>query len=243
MAELHMIQMNLQQPALMAFAGEQGLDSGRDELDLGYVGHAWLRAAFGDLAPRPWRLLMERHPRPGRPVARILGYSPRAAESLADHMARFALPAVEAVCPPESLLGKKLPGHWPAGRRYGFEVLCCPVGRRSRDGVEKDVLLLEADRRPDARLSRAEVYGRWFRSQQSVSGVHIHELRVAGFRLARFLRKTQGGARKKVHGTRPQVLFQGELETTEPDAMLGLLGRGIGRHRAFGFGMVLLRPA
>jgi CRISPR system Cascade subunit CasE len=38
-------------------------------------------------------------------------------------------------------------------------------------------------------------------------------------------------------------VFDGALEVTEPGTFASSLTRGIGRHRAFGFGMLLLRPA
>jgi len=40
----------------------------------------------------------------------------------------------------------------------------------------------------------------------------------------------------------PDATFHGELTITDPDAFHTLLTRGIGRHRSFGFGMLLLRP-
>jgi CRISPR system Cascade subunit CasE len=38
-------------------------------------------------------------------------------------------------------------------------------------------------------------------------------------------------------------VFNGVLEVTEPGTFASSLARGIGRHRAFGFGMLLLRQA
>jgi CRISPR system Cascade subunit CasE len=49
----------------------------------------------------------------------------------------------------------------------------------------------------------------------------------------------QGGAR----GERPNVVLEGTLRVTDADAFRALLARGVGRHRAFGFGMLLLRRA
>ena len=49
----------------------------------------------------------------------------------------------------------------------------------------------------------------------------------------------QGGAR----GERPNVVLEGTVRVTEADAFRVLLARGVGRHRAFGFGMLLLRRA
>ena len=41
----------------------------------------------------------------------------------------------------------------------------------------------------------------------------------------------------------PDVTVDGTLEIIEPEAFANLLIRGVGRHCAFGFGMLLLRPA
>jgi CRISPR system Cascade subunit CasE len=57
------------------------------------------------------------------------------------------------------------------------------------------------------------------------------------------LRRTQGPNRRARPGLRkPDVTFRGMLEVVEPGAFEALLRRGVGRHRAFGFGMLLLRP-
>ena len=42
---------------------------------------------------------------------------------------------------------------------------------------------------------------------------------------------------------RPEVVLGGRFTITDPDTFTALLTRGIGRHRAFGFGMILLKPA
>ena len=41
----------------------------------------------------------------------------------------------------------------------------------------------------------------------------------------------------------PDALMRGELTVTDGTAFACLLKKGIGRHRAYGYGMLLLRPA
>ena len=41
----------------------------------------------------------------------------------------------------------------------------------------------------------------------------------------------------------PDAVMRGVLTITDPDAFSSLLASGIGRHRAYGYGMLLLRPA
>lgn len=50
---------------------------------------------------------------------------------------------------------------------------------------------------------------------------------------------SRGGARSE----RPNVVLEGTLRVTDEAAFRALLARGVGRHRAFGFGMLLLRRA
>jgi CRISPR system Cascade subunit CasE len=43
-------------------------------------------------------------------------------------------------------------------------------------------------------------------------------------------------------GGGPDVILAGELTVADAEGFLALLARGVGRHRAFGFGMLLLSP-
>jgi CRISPR system Cascade subunit CasE len=40
----------------------------------------------------------------------------------------------------------------------------------------------------------------------------------------------------------PDAVVHGTLTITDPVAFAGLLARGVGRHRSYGYGMLLLRP-
>ena len=67
------------------------------------------------------------------------------------------------------------------------------------------------------------------------------------YRLLGVLRRTQadgapGGGRQPRVTMGPDVVMQGRLRVSDPQAFAQLLARGVGRHRAFGFGMLLLRP-
>lgn len=51
------------------------------------------------------------------------------------------------------------------------------------------------------------------------------------------------GGRPKTPVQGPDAVFTGVLQVQDPTAFAALVARGIGRHRAFGFGMLLLKPA
>lgn len=241
MNPLQIIEIRLDLPALMRFIQTQGLDAGRADEDLGYGLHAWMAAAFGPLAPKPWRLLMDRV----RP-ARILGYAPHGADRLRQRFREFAEPGVFAVCPdPDTgIASKQMPFSY-SGRHLAFEVQCCPVGRKADSGVEKDLFLICADAAGSAPLDRAAVYAEWARERfERNEAASVAEIYLAGFRLVRLTRqaRTAGGERRRKHLVRPQALLRGRLTVRDPVAFQQLLATGIGRHRAFGYGMVLLRP-
>ena len=64
---------------------------------------------------------------------------------------------------------------------------------------------------------------------------------LCAFGREHLLRRDHLTKRKSHRIEKPSATFKGVLEVTEPARFAGLMQRGIGRHRAFGFGMILLR--
>lgn len=239
---LYMLELRPDPAALLHFAQAQGLNRATDE-DLGYAMHAWLVAMFGPHAPKPFRLLQDRRL---RQPPRLLGYVRVPGAQLADHAAAFAPPLAVAVCGLDQLSQiKPMPVHWEPGRRLGFELLACPVSRQG--GQEKDVFLRRLDHQPPDTPppQREVVYGEWLQRQFGAAA-RVEQMRLEGFRLIRMLRRS---SRQELHSTRPmvrigrpQALMRGILRIGDAVEFQKLLQRGIGRHRAFGYGMLLLRP-
>lgn len=99
-------------------------------------------------------------------------------------------------------------------------------------------------------LDRAGIYRDWLAARIAASGCAvpraIHLVALRRTTVVRRGRRPDGAedpARPVRPMERPEAVFSGLLEVTAPEAFTGWLGRGIGRHRAFGFGMLLLRPA
>jgi CRISPR system Cascade subunit CasE len=234
MSTLHLMRLALDPAALMRFAQSQGLLRHEDE-GHGYVLHAWLAAMFGDAAPATFRHFDKR--------CELLGYAAADAAALTARAQAFAPPqAWEALCT-DSLMTKPMPTSWTLGTRLGIEALTCPVSRK--DGHEKDVFLRALDRLGDGAPPRAEVYQEWFRRQWAgaVSFEHV-ELTSLGRRrlLRRAQRQADAQPRKARSLERPFAAFRATVRMEDPAAFAAHLARGIGRHRAFGFGMVLLSP-
>lgn len=213
--------------------------------DYGYAFHALLSAAFGDLAPKPFHYLGGRQG--------LLAYT---SAELADLRLNASLvsPDVARALGLDDLDSRPFPTDWRPGQRLGFEVRVRPVVR-SKDGRERDAFLHAVNAAVDAEntakietnAQRAEVYSAWLAKQLAADGAaEIIEAQLDSFRLTRVLRKAGGdenGRRKVTNNAGPDVVFKGQLLVGEPEAFGRLLARGVGRHRAFGFGMLLLRPA
>lgn len=241
MTTLHMVEIRPNLDAIVRFLIVQGLDAPGAEPDWGYGIHAWMAAAFGNMAPKPWRLLSD-----GRRPARILGYSQHDAQTLWQRMLEFADPSTVAVCsdPAMGIDSKPMP-QWRSGRHLNFEVQCCPVGRKSSTGVEKDLFLIRADAAGDQPVDRGTIYCAWLRDLlERNNAATVTAIRMDGFRLVRQMRREQGqeGTRRTAHLIRPHALMRGQLVVNDPDAFTALLAHGVGRHRSFGYGMLLLRP-
>ena len=236
---MFMIDLPLDAARLMRFAHRQGhkLTAGED---FGYAAHAWLAATLGEQAPKPFRLLENRQ------GLRMLGYANQSIGALTDHAHVFAEPDALNVCAWTDAAGKSMPDSWQQGRRLGFEVRACPVSRAER---ERDVYLVAVSRAEAAATeppTRPQVYSEWIGRQlgkENAAQVDSNAIDLIGFQRVRSQRHTHATSGSKHRSIeRPDALFAGELTIDNSDAFARLLARGIGRHRAFGFGMLLLRP-
>jgi CRISPR system Cascade subunit CasE len=241
--------------------------------DDGYGWHALLAAAFGDLAPKPFRLIE----RPGRPV-QLLAYTPHDSFTLTDQARVSASPTVYRALAIDALDHKPMPAAFRAGQRFGFEVRVRPTIRQDyrdsetgavdrRRSRERDAFLVAVDAEPLPRgerpeIIREEVYRHWLASRLNVAAnLEPGSCRLVQLNRALLLRPRQAdreadrtqrrdlvrigllkSAVKGEQGGSPDATLQGTLTVADPKAFAALLARGIGRHRAFGFGMLLLHP-
>ena len=204
--------------------------------------HCLLVEVFGDLAPKPFRLMI-----PGISSQGVLyGYGNAGADELREAAATFAEPLQMRIIPSSEIACKPMHSQFQPGKRLGFEARVRPVIRKARGseraGAETDAYQLTAEGYPKGKmpLTREEVYRQWLsdRLEQSGGAVLEHEqTRLVSFQRVRSFRKRRG---RYVEG--PDAVLRGVLSVTDPDSFACLLARGVGRHRAYGYGMLLLRP-
>lgn len=207
--------------------------------------HCLLTECFGDLAPRPFRLIIPR----GASTGCLYGYGPADANALREAAAICADPIQSRIVPANGIDSKPMPMQWTAGKRLGFEVRIRPIVRRTRNAEERpekecDAFLHEALQYPEKgamKRTREEVYAEWLSGQFDRKGGAALEpgnTRLVSFQRARAFRKLHDR-----HSEGPDAVMRGVLTVADPAAFNRLLSSGVGRHRAYGYGMLLLRPS
>lgn len=163
------------------------------------------------------------------------------------------MPDALAVCEVDKIRSKQMPNEWSVGRRLAFETRVRPVSRLKddlppfRSGAEIDTFLVEAMRRfpgpvtsgtgmLQAGRTREEVYTDWLADRLGDS-VEL----CSGTRLSRFERVRV--AREGCSPEGPDAVLRGEFVIKDVAAFTKAVTNGVGRHKAYGYGMLLLRPA
>ncbi len=248
---LHLVRLPVDLRALAAFA----VASGTSDDDSGYALHLALRQRFGEAGPQPFRLFTD-----GPAAPHLLAYTsdPVALTDMAN------LPATDSSlddvfpAPPQV---RAMPDAWREGMRYGFGVRARPVvrfgKRRQAERAASDIATKpenwwaragEVDawiagrtrEGGDPDLTREAAYTAWLAARLEGAAV-LETAALAQFRRITARRSPHGrpGARR-VEG--PEAILTGTLVVGDPAAFAHLLARGVGRHTAFGFGMLLLSP-
>ena len=260
MSALYFVRLPLSIPALGRWAAERNIgwsvrrsikgqerDAGLDE---GRALHHLLTESFGQCVLHPFRLFVAPQAKQGH----VYAYSRADSATLLEVAQACAMPEVNAVIDLKGLATKTMPESWHTGRRMGFEVRVRPVSRLLKPlpcsdgafakGAELDTFLIEALRTyPSdseesmlkAGRTRESVYTDWL-AQKLANAAAL----VPGVRLTSFERDR--AARKGVSIEGPDTILQGDLIIDHPERFQNLLTGGIGRHKAYGYGMILLRP-
>lgn len=235
---LQMVRADVRLHELQRWMGSRRIE------DMDRAMHSLLTECFGDLAPKPYRLLA---PRSGR-LGVLYGYGQADASALQEQGAICADPLQIQAIPLERIQSKPMPPAWRSGLRLGFESRIRPVVRRStgaggHGGGERDAFQIEAMQHPRGEMprNREAVYIDWLTRELDRRGgarLEPEHTQMVSFRRLRSQYKPRS---RRSEG--PEAVMRGILTITDSDAFADLLARGVGRHRAYGYGMLLLRPA
>ncbi|MBS0401960.1 MAG: type I-E CRISPR-associated protein Cas6/Cse3/CasE [Proteobacteria bacterium] len=251
-SSLHLLHTQPDARLLAAWVARHHTRHERQPSDLGDALHGLLRAAFGEAAPQPFRYLDERQG--------LLAYTAldadamRAQVALADPLAAQTL-GLGANGRHDGYRLRPFPVRWAVGQVLGFEVRLRPTVRAAKG--ERDAFLHAVEQARGAPLQREAVYVQWLRehlaprestAREAWQGAVdlLEDVHLAGFQRQQVVRRTQAAGGEVRRGRvidGPDALLKGHLRVRDPAAFEQLLARGVGRHRAFGFGMLLLsRP-
>ncbi|MEL6423472.1 MAG: type I-E CRISPR-associated protein Cas6/Cse3/CasE [Pseudomonadota bacterium] len=260
---LHM-PIDLQQVAHYAahrgFGASQYRNSGFDE---GRALHHILVETFGPGALKPFRLMVAPRGQSGS----LYAYTAEQPDALMARIEATILPEAHSLLALNRLAWRAMPDDWHVGRRLAFDIRVRPVVRvhapvanpRKPDtpykkGAELDAWFVaksranpegprthednaEANAVTDApSLTREDAYIDWL--VQRLEG--IVELDRSLTRLAHFRRTRAARSGRSIEG--PDATLHGECRIIDPARFACCLARGIGRHKAYGYGMLMLRP-
>lgn len=200
--------------------------------DEDYIVHSVLCAAYGDLRPRPFVI------KPGGPDIRVLGYASVSAGDLEAARKAAAEPQVDGCFVSE--FSKEMPSNWKPGQMLSFEVRAAVTRQRANRAGEVDAFMLANDGQ-----TREEAYVEWL-SKRMEHAVDLRSIEIVGYRRVQVARRGADGNRRRLLKnvfTLPEVVFKGTFAVKNPESFASMVEHGVGRHKAFGFGALLLRPA
>lgn len=246
-----LIHLPLDMRAFNRWAAERGLvRSGT--FDEGFALHILLSSTFGKGVMQPFRLFWSAR----RRQASLYGYTDQDAPALQEVANDVATPDCLAALNVTGLRTKAMRTEFPVNQRLGFDIRVRPVrrlhsatvdanGRTMNKGAEVDAFVAhvmhETPRQEptSGSIARREgVYADWL-AERFGDAVQLDtaRCRLASFRRTRAVRGDGLGPEG------PDATIHGELTIAAPQQFSRQLRRGLGRHKAFGYGMLLLRPA
>lgn len=239
---LSLLRLPVHLPALARWAAARGWVQA-DGFDEGRALHHLLAETFGKGVTQPFRLLVP----PRSKAGNLYSYATLDLATLRDTALTIALPENLSVLDLGQLALKSMPTDWVAGQRLGFDLHTRPVRRLNTalagfaKGAEIDAFLADVLRKHPAttpetqETTREAVYLDWLGERLAGAAALDHSAtRMARFRRTRVARGAAGSEG-------PEATFHGTLQITDPVRFADVLRRGVGRHRAYGYGMLLLR--
>lgn len=245
---MHLIRIAIDRKIALSYGRHMGLTL--EAVDWGYLVHMQLTGLFDVDAPRPF--FFDPTKEEMGKIA-VLGYSELDADHLRTAAQTFAEPGVFNAVDWDTFASKPMPKEFQRGQRFGFITRVCPVEGRSGSGGrgEQDVFLRKARQRVQSGsgkfVDRWSVYQDWLSPKfQYRNAAKLESMRIQRFAQDELVRrgKADKGETRPVHVLRrPDVTLGGDLTVEDPAAFELLLRQGVGRHRGFGFGMLLLARA
>lgn len=232
---LRMVQAEINTSELGRWMGSRGLT------DLDHAFHCFQKDVLGELAPRPFRLIIPRKSSQGVMYA----YTHAREEELQEAIATFGTPDQLRAMPPLGIRTKDMPSIWRPGRELGFEIRIRPIVRKNlrkeNRATELDAYNLAVRETPEGETKpmRRETYAKWLEHQLEKQGGATMNPGIALMVSFQKIRSHRGNG-NTVLG--PETVMRSIMTIRNPEKFQQMLEHGIGRQRAYGYGMILLKP-
>ena len=200
--------------------------------------HCLLTESFGpEDAPRPF--LIKATEEYGNLQGTLLAYTRMTVEGLQELAERHQRLAHASVLDPETIKAVRTPTQWEEGQTLEFEIRTKPTKRSSSrqdggHGREQDFFLASP-----TNSSRAETYCQWLARTMSRQGALLADPTTMTVRQLS-LRRTKHQNNSGWH-TAPDVTITGPATVINPQLMEQAIANGLGRHKGYGYGMLLLK--
>ncbi len=248
----HLISAPLNMRAFNRWAADRGLVR-RATFDEGFALHVLLSSMFGKSVLQPFRLFSS----PRRQAASLYAYADEDKAMLREMAQSVAMPNSLAVLDPTKLKSRPMRTEFSSGQRLGFDLRVRPIrrlhaplstsrGQNIKARAEVDAFVVEARRESSnsestlcdrSMVRRERTYSNWLMERLAdAASIDLESCRLSAFQRTRTMRGDGPGPEG------PDATIQGELIVQNPTAFATRLRLGVGRHRAYGFGMLLLRP-
>ena len=229
---IYLMKADINLPNMARWAAEE------NHSDPDRTAHCLLTESFGpEDAPRPF--VIKAREEYGSPHGTLLAYTRLAAEELRESAERHQRLAHAAVLDPETLKTVRTPTQWEEGQTLEFEIRTKPTKRSSSrqdggHGHEQDFFLASP-----TNSSRAATYCQWLAQTMSRQGALLADPETMTVRQLS-LRRTKRQNNSGWH-TAPDVTITGAATVINPELMEQAIAQGLGRHKGYGYGMLLLK--
>ncbi|MCI4660326.1 MAG: type I-E CRISPR-associated protein Cas6/Cse3/CasE [Neomegalonema sp.] len=238
MMGFNLLRSNLSVPGLHRWARGRHCGVHARGIDEGRALHHLLDECFGPGALRPFRLQVSRG------GATLTACTDLAPTELSARFGRYALPEILAVLDPGSMAVRSVVNDWQVGEMTGIELVTRPERRLTNGGTA------DACPDPEADLAVREAhYAQWL-DERLGGAARLEYCQLRRYRRMPVLRSGSrrmspmktGSARSAAVSFGPEARLYGEVRIEDSAAFFDLLRHGLGRHRGYGYGLVLPRP-
>ena len=170
--------------------------------------------------------------------AKLYAYTKLDMDALRNIARRHQEPEVAAIMSPFTLETKEMPEEWQEGSTVGFRIRLRPTYRDTNTKAEKDISM-RGDVVPGTPLD--QIYCEWLSNllaKKAGAQSSPEQMRVTSYQ-----RRTVKRQESSNWSTAADVTIEGSCKILDPEAWKLAVRIGIGRHRPYGYGMLLLRPA